>query len=100
MKNFDTNIEMIYVGDQYADFLNLENGADHPNATSAASGQFGKIAAYTIFNLAATYTIDSTDTDLYFTVKNLFDHEYIVDRTRGILPGAPRLVQVGVKQSF
>ncbi len=53
-----------------------------------------------IFNLAATYTIDSTDTDLYFSVKNLFDHEYIVDRTRGILPGAPRLVQVGVKQSF
>ena len=39
-------------------------------------------------------------TDVYFTVKNLFDDEYIVDRTRGILPGAPRLFQAGLKQNF
>jgi len=25
---------------------------------------------------------------------------YIVDSTRGILPGAPRLIQVGMKQNF
>jgi Fe(3+) dicitrate transport protein len=61
---------------------------------------FGEIPAYTIFNFATTYTIDKTDTDLYFTVKNLFDEQYIVDRTRGILPGAPRLIQVGLKQNF
>ena len=103
VKNFDVNVEMVYVGAQYADFLNLESGADHPNgpaSDAARSGQFGKIDAYTLFNVATTYTIESTETDLYFTVKNLFDDEYIVDRTRGILPGAPRLVQVGVKQSF
>ena len=50
--------------------------------------------------MSTTYTIDKTDTDLYFTVKNLFDEQYIVDRTRGILPGAPRLIQVGLKQNF
>ena len=102
-RNFDVNLEMVYVGEQYADFLNLEKGTDHPKgpgSEEALSGMFGKIDAYTIFNLAATYTIESTDTDLYFTVKNLFDKEYIVDRTRGILPGSPQLVQVGVKQSF
>jgi outer membrane receptor for Fe3+-dicitrate len=32
--------------------------------------------------------------------KNLFDEQYIVDRTRGILPAAPRLIQVGLKQNF
>jgi outer membrane receptor for Fe3+-dicitrate len=40
--------------------------------------------------LATTYTFEKTNTDIYFTVKNLFDEEFIADRTRGILPGAPR----------
>ena len=35
-----------------------------------------------------------------FAVKNLFDELYIVDRTRGILPGSPRLVQAGVRLRF
>ncbi len=47
-----------------------------------------------------TYTFEKTNTDIYFTVKNLFDEEFIVDRTRGILPGAPRLVQADLKQNF
>jgi len=33
-------------------------------------------------------------------LKNLLDETYIVDRTRGILPGAPRLVQAGFKVNF
>ncbi len=92
-KNFDINLEMVYVGDQFADFANNEN----PVGTS---GQFGKIDAYTIFNFGTTYTYEPTNTDIFFTVKNLFDDEYIVDRTRGILPGAPRLFHVGIKQDF
>lgn len=44
----------------------------------------------TFVALATTYTFEKTNTDIYFTVKNLFDEEFIVDRTRGILPGAPR----------
>jgi len=61
---------------------------------------FGEISSYAIFNFATTYNIERTDTDLYFTIKNLFDKQYVVDRTRGILPGAPRLAQVGLKQNF
>jgi Fe(3+) dicitrate transport protein len=37
---------------------------------------------------------------LFLTVKNLRDELFIVDRTRGILPGSPRLVQMGVKFAF
>ncbi len=102
-KNFDAHIEMVYVGAQFADFLNLERGTDHPDgpgSQNALSGQFGEIDSYTIFNVGMTYTIESTNTDLFFAAKNVFDHEYIVDRTRGILPGTPQLFHVGLKQNF
>lgn len=108
-KNFDINLEMVYVGDQFADFQNFNSPADASGITinsdanavnGADSGIFGKIDAQTIFNFATTYTYEPTNTDIYFTIKNLFDDEYIVDRTRGILPGAPRLFQVGIKQDF
>lgn len=100
---FDVNLEAVYVGDQYADFLNLKRGSDHPdgpNSNNARSGQFGVIDEQIIFNLGATYTLVEYKTDVFFSVKNLLDEEYIVDRTRGILPGAPRLFQVGLKQNF
>jgi Fe(3+) dicitrate transport protein len=102
-ENWDINLEMVYVSSQYADFLNLPTGSAHPDgpdSDGALSGMFGKIPAYTIFNFATTYTFEKTNTDIYFTVKNLFEEEFIVDRTRGILPGAPRLVQLGLKQNF
>jgi Fe(3+) dicitrate transport protein len=102
-KNWDINLEMVYVSSQFGDFLNLKNGRLHPlgpNSAEALSGMFGEIPSYAIFNFATTHNIERTNTDLYFTVKNLFDDEYIVDRTRGILPGAPRLFQAGLKQNF
>ncbi len=102
-RNWDINLEMVYVSSQFGDFLNLKNGGQHPfgpNSLEALSGMFGEIPSYAIFNFATTYTVEKTNTDLYFTVKNLFDEDYIVDRTRGILPGAPRLIQAGLKQNF
>jgi Fe(3+) dicitrate transport protein len=102
-KKWDINLEMVFVSSQFGDFYNLRNGRDHPdgpNSVNALSGMFGEIPSYAIFNFATTYTIEKTNTNLYFTVKNLFDDDYVVDRTRGILPGAPRLVQAGLKQNF
>jgi Fe(3+) dicitrate transport protein len=102
-RNWDINLEMVYVSSQFGDFLNLKNGRQHPdgpNSVNALSGMFGEIPSYAIFNFATTYTIERTNTDLYFTIKNLFDEQYVVDRTRGILPGAPRLFQAGLKQNF
>jgi Fe(3+) dicitrate transport protein len=39
-------------------------------------------------------------TTFFATVKNLLDATYVVDRTRGMLPGSPRLLQGGAKFSF
>ena len=57
-----------------------------PLAGHQCALRFGEISSYAIFNFATTYNIERTDTDLYFTIKTLFDKQYVVDRTRGILP--------------
>ena len=40
------------------------------------------------------------DATVFLTVKNVVDTLYIADRSRGLLPGPPRLVQAGVKMRF
>jgi len=89
---FRGEIEAQYVGEQYSDFANTE--------APSASGQTGLIDGYTVWNLALNYDLQPKRTTLFFTAKNLFDETYIVDRTRGIQVGMPRLVQVGMKYAF
>lgn len=89
----DTRLEAVYVGSQYADFANNRQPVD-------ATGQTGEIASYTIWNAAVNYKLPATGFGVFLAAKNLFDKVYIVDRTRGILPGAPRLVQAGVEYTF
>jgi Fe(3+) dicitrate transport protein len=105
----DVNLEMVHVGEQYADFANVRDAATDPNVsgTNAAdvtrnrqSGQFGLIDSYTIFNAAVNYTLPQYGVTLFFTVKNFADRVYIVDRTRGMLPGSPRLLQAGLRWTF
>jgi len=36
----------------------------------------------------------------FATVKNVFDNLVVVDRTRGLLPGMPRLMQFGLERAF
>jgi Fe(3+) dicitrate transport protein len=91
---FDTRLEAVYVGSQYADFANTRDAAANGN------GQVGEIGGYTVWNLALNYTVPRTRFGVFATAKNLLDKTYIVDRTRGILPGAPRLVQAGVEYTF
>ena len=85
----DAFIEANYVGRQFADDLNTIN--------PTANGQRGAIPGFTVFNATANYTVEKWRTTFFVTAKNLFDKIYIVDRTRGILPGSPRLIQAGVK---
>lgn len=102
-RGVDLRFETVFVDSQFADFLNLESPTDHPEgptSVNARSGQFGKIDPYTVFNLAATWTVQPSKLDLFFTIKNLFDHDYIANRTGGIVPGSPRLFQAGLKYSF
>ena len=65
-----------------------------------ANGQRGLIEDATIFNLAMNVRPGWGDTTFFVTVKNVTDELYIVDRARGILPGAPQLWQAGVAIEF
>jgi Fe(3+) dicitrate transport protein len=91
---FDGQIELVYVDEMYSDFQNTHR----PEAN--ANGQVGVIDSHTLFNLSLNYELEQMGTTLFFVVKNLGDREYIVDRTRGIQVGMPRLVQVGARYSF
>lgn len=84
-------VEAQYVGEQFSDFAST--------TAPTADGQKGEIAAYTVWNAALNYRINSA-LSTFATVKNLADKTYIVDRTRGIQVGMPRLLQVGMKYSF
>jgi Fe(3+) dicitrate transport protein len=88
---FDMRVEGVYTGSQYGDALNT--------AVLVADGQQGPIDDNLIVNVATSFRF-STGTTLFATVKNLLDETYVVDRTRGLLPGTPRLVQAGVAQRF
>ncbi len=92
MNNWDAQFEAVHVGEQFADFAETN--------TPSADGQIGKIASYTIYNAALSYKYAPYNTTFFATAKNLFDKEYITDRTRGILTGMPRLLQLGMRYDF
>ena len=89
---FDGLVESVYVGGQFADDLNTVN--------PTANGQRGFIPSYTIWNATANYRVERLHTTFFVTAKNVFDRLYIADRSRGILPGQPRLVQGGLRFNF
>jgi Fe(3+) dicitrate transport protein len=82
-------IEAVQTGAQDGDDLNL--------AVGSASGLLGRIPGNTIWNTTINYEVESLRSTFFFTVKNLFDRVFMVDRTRGLIPGIPRMLQVGVK---
>jgi Fe(3+) dicitrate transport protein len=89
-RGFTAQLEAVYVSEQFTDDLNT--------VTSTADGQRGLIPAYTIWNLALSY--DLKKITFFATAKNLFDEVYLVDRSRGMLPGPPRLLQAGITTHF
>jgi Fe(3+) dicitrate transport protein len=97
MNGWDTQLEAVHVGKQYSDFA--ETGAV-PNNALGLTGQVGEIASYTIFNAALSYKYAPYNSTFFVAAKNLFDKDYITDRTRGILTGSPRLIQAGVRYDF
>lgn len=86
----DLLLEVVRTSDQFGDDLNTIAGT--------ADGQRGLIPGYTILNSAVNYDLGRAT--VFFTVKNLLDDTFIVDRARGILPNMPRLLQVGVRTRF
>jgi len=88
---FRGEVEAQYVGAQFSDFANT--------VRPSADGQRGEIAAYTVWNATLNYRFDKSLT-LFVTGKNLADKTYIVDRSRGILTGMPRMLQAGARYAF
>lgn len=89
---FDVQLEVQHTDDMFTDDLNT--------ITPSADGQRGLIEASTIFNIAAHYKLPGSSTRVFATMKNIEDDLFIVDRSRGVLPGLPRVVQVGVRANF
>lgn len=90
----DVQLETVLVSEQFSNFANTDAAPINGN------GQVGKIDEYVVLNFASTYHVKPLNVDVFFSVKNLLDKTYIVDRTRGILPGAPRLLQAGFNYNF
>jgi Fe(3+) dicitrate transport protein len=88
---FVGTIEAVSVSSQFGDDLNTVAGTP--------DGQRGLIPASTFWNATINQRLLNGVT-LFVTVKNLFDRTVIVDRTRGLLPGIPRLVQTGLSLTF
>lgn len=91
-KGLDTMLEAVYVSRQFSDDLNT--------VMPTANGQRGLIPSYTVWNSTVNYHVESLRSTFFVTVKNVFDRTYIVDRSRGILPGPPRMLQTGLKFRF
>ena len=89
--SFRGELEAQYVGSQFSDFANVTN--------PTADGQRGEISSYTIWNASLNYRFDRAFS-VFLTAKNLGDKTYIVDRTRGIQVGMPRLVFAGIRYTF
>jgi Fe(3+) dicitrate transport protein len=89
-RGWDVNVEAVLIGGQFADDLNT--------VAPTADGQRGLLPGFTLWNAALNYPVRGQV--LFVAVKNAFDRTEIVDRSRGIMPTAPRTVQAGVKVRF
>jgi Fe(3+) dicitrate transport protein len=88
----DVQLEAVHTSAAYTDDLNTR--------TVVANGQRGEMDGHTVWNLTANYTLDLCDCKLYVAAKNLTDELYVVDMSRGLTVGMPRLVQGGFELKF
>lgn len=77
------------VGAQFADDLNTVEPT--PN------GRQGRLPSYTVVDGTLEWQLAPWGVKIALVGKNLFNRLYIADRTRGILPGMPRMVALGVE---
>jgi len=92
LRDLELRLEMVYVGGQFGDFAET--------VAPSANALIGRINDYTLVNLTGNYTIRPLNLTVFLAAKNATNEQYIVDRVRGILPGAPVLVQGGFEYRF
>ncbi|NNE99651.1 MAG: TonB-dependent receptor [Pyrinomonadaceae bacterium] len=91
-RGFNAFIENVFIGGQFSDDLNT--------IKPTANGQRGLIGSQMYFNATANYRVERMNSTFFVTSKNIFDRLFVVDRTRGIYPSSPRLIQFGWKWNF
>ena len=89
-RGLTAQVEAVHVGEQFTDDLN--------SVAASADGQRGLIPSHTTCNVAVSW--DLRRVTLFVTAKNLLDEVYLADRSRGMIPGSPRLVQAGISTRF
>jgi Fe(3+) dicitrate transport protein len=85
-------LEGVYNSAVFTDDLNT--------VTVTANGQRGEIPSYTVWNASLNYAMPQNGWTLFVALKNAADELYVTDMTRGLIPGAPRLVQGGFSYRF
>ena len=84
------NISGTYIGKQYTDELNTTD--------ASASGEIGMMPSYYVFDVTGRYEIESINSSIYLSVKNLLDERYIASRRpQGIKVGLPRIITAGLE---
>lgn len=89
---FDVRVERFGMSEQLTDAAN--------SRVTVADGQQGPIDAHAIWNLSVSRLVSRTGTRVFLNIRNLTDELYVADRTRGKIPGAPRTLQLGLRQEF
>jgi Fe(3+) dicitrate transport protein len=90
-RGFSLHVEANYSSSLFTDDLNT--------VAIAANGQRGRIGGNTVWNVTTEYALQN-GLAVFASAKNLTDKLYVVDLSRGMIPGAPRLVQVGFEYRF
>jgi Fe(3+) dicitrate transport protein len=91
---WDASAEVQASDEQFSDFANTRA------PIGGGAGQVGVIPGYSTWSLTLNWLPEAGSWSAFATVKNAFDREYIVDRTRGILPGSPRQFVAGLRYAF
>jgi Fe(3+) dicitrate transport protein len=85
-------IEARYTDEMFTDDLNT--------VAVTANGQRGSIDDVLLWNATLNVDLPGTPLTVFVAGRNLTDELYVVDRSRGILPGGRRAVQAGVSFDF
>jgi Fe(3+) dicitrate transport protein len=85
-------VEGVAISEQFGDAANTR--------LLVSDGQQGPLSGNVLWNVTANVPVPRTTLSAWVAIKNLTDRTVVVDRTRGLLPGLPRLVQMGLSYSL
>lgn len=82
-------LEAVHTGRQFGDAVNTP--------VLVPDGQQGPIPAVTVLHASAQWALGRTGTTLFVSARNLTYRLYLVDRSRGLMPGMGRVVFAGFR---